>query len=79
MLRPISSANPNNWLNAIILNSKRERESFLTFTNKNGVMTRPIWRLISDLKMFQNSENDGLENSKWLETRVVNLPSSVPS
>ena len=24
MLRPISSANPNNWLNAIILNSKKK-------------------------------------------------------
>lgn len=78
LLKPIENANPNNWLNAIILNSKEERDDFLTFTNENGVMTRPVWRLLSDLKMFRNFQNDGLENSKWLEARVVNLPSSVP-
>ena len=79
LLKPIENANPNNWLNAIILNSKEERDDFLTFTNENGVMTRPVWRLLSDLKMFRNFQNDGLENSKWLEARVVNLPSSVPN
>ena len=42
-------------------------------------MTRPVWRLLSDLKMFQSFQTDGLKNSKWLEARVVNLPSSVPS
>ena len=78
MLKAIESANPNNWLNAIILNSKEERDDFLSFTNENGVMTRPVWRLLSDLKMFQGFQTDGLKNSKWIEARVVNLPSSVP-
>lgn len=78
MVKPIELASPNNWLNAIILNSKEERNEFLSFTNENGVMTRPVWRLLSDLKMFRSFQTDGLENSKWLESRVVNLPSSVP-
>ena len=78
MLKPIESANPNNWLNAVILNSKEERNEFLSFTNENGVMTRPVWQLLSDLKMFRGFQKDGLKNSKWLEDRVVNLPSSVP-
>jgi perosamine synthetase len=30
------------------------------------------------LTMFQHCQHDGLENSLWLEERVVNLPSSVP-
>ena len=77
-LKPVEYANPNNWLNAIILNSKQERNEFLSFTNKNGVLTRPIWRLLSDLKMFRNFQTDGLKNSKWIEARLVNLPSSVP-
>ena len=41
-------------------------------------MTRPIWRLMSRLEMFKHCQHDGLENSQWLEARVVNLPSSVP-
>ena len=66
------------WLNAIVLNSKKEKEHFLEITNQNGVMTRPVWRLMSRLNMFKNCQNDGLQNSLWLEDRVVNMPSSVP-
>jgi len=28
--------------------------------------------------MFKDCQSDGLQNSQWLESRVVNLPSSVP-
>ena len=68
----------NNWLNAIICRDLNERDAFLNFTNDLDVMTRPIWCLMNRLPMFKNFQNDGLVNSKWLETRVVNLPSSVP-
>ena len=77
-VRSEKSSRENNWLNAIILNSKSDRDSFLKFTNKNGVMTRPIWTLMSKLEMFKNCQTDGLTNSLWLEERVVNIPSSVP-
>ena len=50
---------------------------FLTQTNDNGVMTRPIWELMNRLPMFENCENDGLENTIWFADRVVNIPSSV--
>jgi hypothetical protein len=33
---------------------------------------------MSRLPMFAHCQNDGLENSLWLEARVLNLPSSVP-
>lgn len=68
----------NNWLNAIILESAEERDTFLRYSNENGVMARPIWRLINELPMYQSCQHDGLINSKWLEERVINLPSSVP-
>src|SRR6056297_2613966 len=71
-------ARSNYWLNAIILDSREERDGFLTATNDQGVMTRPIWALMSDLPMYADCRNDGLEVSKWLAERVVNLPSSVP-
>ncbi len=68
----------NNWLNAIVLKSQQEHDAFIEFTNSRGVMTRPIWRLMSRLAMFSHCQHDGLANSLWLEDRVVNIPSSVP-
>lgn len=66
----------NYWLNALILKDESTRDEFLKTTNEHGIMTRPIWDLMSDLPMFENCQNDGLKNSKWLEERVVNIPSS---
>ena len=68
----------NHWLNAVILNSREDRDDFLKVTNDSDVMTRPIWTLMSKLPMFKDCQTDGLENSLWLEDRVVNIPSSVP-
>lgn len=68
----------NYWLNTIVLGSEAERDEFLKYTNSRDVMTRPAWRLMSSLAMFKDCQHDGLENSRWLESRVVNLPSSVP-
>jgi perosamine synthetase len=67
----------NYWLNSIIFQNKMQRDQFLQETNSKGVMTRPIWKLMNKLHMFENSECDDLKNSNWLEERVVNIPSSV--
>jgi len=77
--RGIEGSRANHWLNAIVLESKADRDKFLEYTNANSVMTRPIWKLMSELEMFRNCQTDGLENSLWLQDRVVNIPSSVPS
>ena len=77
-VRAIDGNKANHWLNALVLDSKEDRDKFLKFTNDNGVMTRPIWTLMSKLSMFKDCQSDGLENSLWLEDRVVNIPSSVP-
>ena len=67
----------NYWLNAIILKNKEERDAFLKETNDAGVMTRPIWKLMTHLPMYNDAMHDELENALWLEERVVNIPSSV--
>lgn len=67
----------NYWLQAVILKDKTAQQKFLQQTNDNGVMTRPIWELMSRLPMFENCENDGLKNTIWFADRVVNIPSSV--
>jgi perosamine synthetase len=77
-VKAINGNNANHWLNAIIFDSRSDRDEFLKLTNDNNVMTRPIWTLMSKLPMFKDCQTDGLENSLWLEDRVVNIPSSVP-
>lgn len=67
----------NYWLNAVLLSDKTERDQFLTETNDNGVMTRPVWALMNRLEMFKDCSHDGLENSIYVEERLVNIPSSV--
>ena len=68
----------NYWLNAIRFDSLAERDAFLDYSNAQGVMTRPIWRLMHRLAMYSDCFHDDLSHSIWLEERVVNIPSSVP-
>jgi perosamine synthetase len=67
----------NYWLNSILLKNKQQRDDFLEFTNKNGVMSRPIWRPMNELEMFKDAQTGNLDNSKWIEDRVVNITSGV--
>ncbi len=67
----------NYWLMVLVLKDFNEREQFLEYTNKNGVMTRPIWKLMHTLDMYKECQVEEVENSLWLEERVVNIPSSV--
>ena len=77
-VKAIDGNSANHWLNAIIFDSRLDRDEFLKMANNNNVMTRPIWTLMSKLPMFKDCQTDGLKNSLWLEDRVVNIPSSVP-
>ena len=79
MISPIDSAIANNWLNTVLFEDKSQRDEFLKYTNENGVMTRPVWKLMPNLSMFQDFSCDSLLNSKFLEERLANIPSSVPT
>jgi perosamine synthetase len=70
-------ANSNYWLNAIVLENKQAREAFLIGLNDAGVSSRPIWRLMNELPMFSDCQHGDLSNAKWLQDRVVNIPSSA--
>lgn len=67
----------NYWLNLIIFESAAERNLFLTQSNSQGIMTRPVWELMNRLPMFEKCQCGDLSNSEWLADRVVNIPSSV--
>ena len=70
-------ARSNYWLNAVALPDRKIRDEFLKVTNEAKVMTRPVWKLLNKLDMYKACQTGALTNAKWLEERVVNIPSSV--
>lgn len=67
----------NYWLNALILKDRSERDRFLAETNNHGIMTRPLWSLISDLDIYKHAIRGNMENSEYFRDRLVNIPSGV--
>lgn len=66
----------NYWLMSLQFESRIERDAFLEETNRAGVMTRPIWRLMHKLPMYDSCQRDSQVNAEFLEDRIVNIPSS---
>lgn len=69
-------AQSNYWLNAIICPDSKTREALLKETNAKGVMTRPIWQLMHRLPMYKNAPKGDLTYSEFIESHLVNIPSS---
>ncbi|WPD22754.1 MAG: LegC family aminotransferase [Candidatus Electrothrix scaldis] len=67
----------NYWLNAVICEDRKQRDVLLRESNEQGVMTRPIWELMSRLPLFAQCRKGPLDHAEWLRERVVNIPSSV--
>lgn len=76
-IKELKDSLSNYWLQSVLVKNVKERDEFLEFTNKNGVMTRPIWKLMNELNMFKDCQCTSLVNAKYLEQRVVNISSSV--
>ena len=72
-------AQSNYWLNALVLDIGYEqmRDELLQVTNDAGIMTRPIWTLMSKLEMFKKCPKMDLSVSESLEMRIVNIPSGA--
>lgn len=67
----------NYWLNAVLCPDVQQRDALLEYSNRSGVMTRPIWQLMTHLPAYSHCLRGELPNAQWLEERIVNLPSSV--
>ncbi len=76
-LHDSNNSKANYWLNAIQFDNKVDRDAFLQYSNDNGVMARPIWRLMNKLPMFKKCPSGDLCNADYLESTIVNIPSSV--
>ncbi|EAM0196288.1 aminotransferase LegC [Campylobacter coli] len=72
-----SNEKSNFWLNTLLFKDENLRNIFLEECLKNNIFVRPIWKSLPSLKAFQNCQSNELINTKKLEKRLVNLPSSV--
>lgn len=72
-------AQSNYWLNAVICEDLASRDNLLTQLNEAKIMARPVWKLMHRLPMFANAMHDDLKNSEYIESRLVNIPSSPVS
>ena len=72
-----SNEKSNFWLNTLLFKDENLRDIFLKECLENKIFSRPIWKSLPSLKAFQNCQSDELINTKNLEKRLVNLPSSV--
>ncbi|TKI58587.1 LegC family aminotransferase [Brevibacillus antibioticus] len=69
----------NYWLNAIKLAPEWShlRDEILQTTNEQGLMTRPIWKLLCDLGMYEGVPKMDLTVARELESTIINIPSSA--
>ncbi|HDZ5036177.1 TPA: aminotransferase LegC [Campylobacter jejuni] len=72
-----SNEKSNFWLNTLLFKDENLRNVFLEECLKNNIFARPVWKSLPSLKAFQNCQSNELINTKNLEKRLVNLPSSV--
>ena len=79
MLSEPAGARSNYWLQAIKLSNEfaSERDAILRKTNSSGIMTRPVWALLSNLSPYKDCPKMDLENALDMERRIINIPSSM--
>jgi perosamine synthetase len=68
----------NYWLNAVVLDDRDQRDQFLAETNARGFQTRPVWRPLPLLAMYERAPRaaSGIAQALDGAGRIVNLPSS---
>jgi len=69
-------AQSNYWLNPMKCPNHEVREALNNYTNAKDVMPRPILQLMHHLPMFRQTKRGPLAVSEWIESCLVNIPSS---
>ncbi|MFJ8064184.1 LegC family aminotransferase [Psychrobacillus sp. NPDC096426] len=66
----------NYWLQTLILEDALDRDEVLAFLNENGVMSRPIWTPIHELKLYAQMPKADLSATERLNQKIINIPST---
>lgn len=77
LVKPPKDNDWNYWLSCIKLSDRKDRDLFLKLSHDEGILNRPIWKLLFRLKMYSNCQRDSQKNSIFLEDRIVNITSSA--
>tara|TARA_B100000989_G_scaffold192212_2_gene144951 strand:- start:19711 stop:20853 length:1143 start_codon:yes stop_codon:yes gene_type:complete len=73
---PTKNSDPNFWLNVIFLPNTSQRNIFLKKANENKIYCRAAWKLMPDLKLYEENKNYKVINAKKIYDTAVLLPSS---
>ena len=78
LLKEPEGCQSNYWLQAIVLDDgyQNQFEEVLKITNENGLMTRPLWLPLHQLKPYQDCSKMDLSRAENFAKRVINIPSS---
>jgi len=68
----------NYWLQTLVLNKEhiKLKNKILKESHKKSIYTRPVWKLISELKPYKKSQKMNLSGAKEIYNRTINIPSS---
>jgi len=68
----------NFWLQTLVLkkHSQFKKNSILKILHKNKILARPVWKPLHKMKYLNRYPKMNLDNTKDLENRIINLPSS---
>jgi len=69
----------NYWLQVILLDEQYNRDEVLNFLNEQGVMSRPIWMPMHELKIYKECPKMDLSVTERLKHTVINIPSTPTS
>lgn len=70
-------AKSNYWLNAIIVDTPKNRDALLAELNQQKIGVRPVWELMHHLPMFLNAPKMDLSTAEKIASCLINIPSSV--
>ena len=72
------NARSNYWLQTLILNNNyvNLKNKILAKSHKKLILTRPVWRLINELKPYRKKQKMNLSGAKEIYNKIINLPSS---
>lgn len=79
LFSPPDGFNSNNWLVTFILEReyREDRDRVLQVLNDGGIHSRPAWRLMHHLPMYQSVPRADLSQAEDLQSRLINIPSSA--
>jgi dTDP-4-amino-4,6-dideoxygalactose transaminase len=69
----------NFWLNAVLCQTRSQRDALLSHLHSHGILSRPSWTPMHLLPMHTACMRGPLPHTERLFDTLVNLPSSVPA